>query len=280
MASTAYIYIFLFIITLSIIFGQVITHTEVMKSKSISVREAAETRFRKLHTDSELENIHPDSSGTDFIFRNTGSVKLKKEDINIFLDGSPVETEKNIITNFINPEHWDMEEKINVSTSETFNGDTNNTITITASYGHSKTYTFNTTVINPKLVKAEKSSVPVTEVTSKVEESDNNSASLSIPSGTTQHINYTFDVPEGTIHSSETTLEHNMTTSLERKELQYYEDGWTTINELSYFSEDNTEKFDKASEYMRTVYNSSSDEKAYVDMIRIKMNISSWSKLS
>lgn len=267
-------YLLLFMVVMGIFTVMIYTHSDIMDDKSSAMTSKD---FRD--TIIELEDIYTEGSRIIFSARNKGDTKLDPSKNRVYIDR--YHNTETSVDNIINEPLWDPGEKANITINKDIESGKNYTATITTEYGESRKVRFINDISEAELLKSEKSSVPVQDTTEEVNESDDIRATISIPTGTNQYINYTFSVDgKSTVHEGNILVEHFFNESSDIREFQQYDDGWSTIGTLSPYTTEDNDTFTGDSLIYRHHYNSTKDVEAYVDYIKLEVNATRWFSVS
>lgn len=271
-------YIAIFLILSSMLLILVFSQTEIMKERVITIQEAYNIKSKQLSTEIDILKIeHIDNLIITII--NSGSEKLNPNRINVYMP-LLINSTTNIIEEFnlINPLIFDPGERAEIIIDLEKEFDINQSLSIITENSFRKNINF---ILKNEDLEIKSASSSNNEDIKSLLQQNNNEAVIEIETDSDAYLWINFS-SEGTIQESVITINHYFSNTNDiTAHLQYKDRGsWTTISELSYFEDINTDviPFNGNNLNFRIRYYSNNAETiySYVDLINLNSNIIIW----
>lgn len=276
-------YVVMFIVVVGMIFVLVSSHTVVIKEKSGAIASLSDIKQRKYNTDITVDDIIYSQTNISFILLNNGIEKLHLDKIDTYM-GKKVNHYSSLIEeyNLINSQLWDPGEKLNLTIEVNMSQNENNSLIITTENAGKLEFTFITHVKKINLIAVSKTSAPVQDDKTLIDDSDDTRSTVTLDPDTNVYLyaNYSFS---GHTYNSEIEVEHYFDSSANviAKDLDYFNaTHWINIGELSAYESESSDLFNLNLTPSRLRINYYSNDTgtvySYIDMISINANITQW----
>ena len=276
-------YVMMFIVVVGMIFVLVSSHTVVIKEKSGAIGSLSDIKQKKYNTDITVEDIIYSQTNMTFILLNDGVEKLHLDRIDTYI-GEKVNHESSLLEeyNIINSQLWDPGEKLELIVEMNMSQNENKSLIITTENAGKLEFTFITHVKKINLIGVFKTSLPIQDDKTLIDDSDDTRSTVTLDHDTNVYLyaNYSFS---GHAYNSEIEVEHYFDNSANviAKDLDYFNGThWINIGELSPYESESSDLFEMNLTPDRLRINYYSNDAglvySYIDMISINANVTQW----